>query len=232
MVAVAEHFGHHEALEINGTRILGIFQQSRRETVFFGAGQLPQDPGHKAGHGIHDEKGRQFPARQHIVADAHLGVHIVVDAFVEAFVMAAHENEAPLTAGPLLRQRLAECHSAGAHGQDRRAGQFLPGQADGFGFRLEDHADAAAKRRVVHGTMLVPGKIPGIDAFQLQEARVQATFNHAVAPCRFNLFGEQGDEDEFHRISSPSHSGRRTTMRRAATPMSRILSGTLATRMS
>ena len=127
------------------------------------------------------------------------------DAFVDAFVAAADENDAferSEAARGGLREALALCGEK----DDGLAGGVAGGfgrDAEGFdaledGLRLEDHALAAAEGAVVDRAVAVVRPVAEIVGVDGGEAGTERALEDAVAERALEKAGEEGDEVEAH----------------------------------
>ena len=112
------------------------------------------------------------------------------DALVKTFVVTADQDQIPAADRKILRQLLGKSFAAGAHGYNQGLRQLFFRLTDGCHHRrrLQHHPGAAAKRRIIHGPVLIRGKIPGIDAGYAQKPGIQRPFYNAVPRALFNLF--------------------------------------------
>ena len=181
---------------------------------------VPHDPGHEPGHGLDDHHRREFAARQHVVADAHLlGFQHLDNPFVHALVPAAHDDQVGTDgqgAGPSLSKALAL-----RGGEDHRRGFGVapggpgrPNRLDGPDERLRrhDHPRPAAVGDVVDGAVAVRRKLAEVPHREVDEPALPGAAEgpHAERPGKHPR--KDRDDVDPHR----NHSGRRATSSPAA----------------
>ncbi len=181
MISGGEDVGDAVTAEVGGSGVVGVVEQAagavggRR----YGAGEVggagvgdaeafkaggigvAEYAGEQADHGIDDDGGGEFSAGEDVVADGEFAIaEQVVDAFVDALVASADEDHAigldelggdGLGEGAALRGKEDDGLARGVAGGAGCEGERIEASEDGF--RLEDHAFAAAEGPVVDGAM-------------------------------------------------------------------------------
>ena len=122
VVAAEEDVGDAPAAELDGAGVLGELEEAGGVAVVGGALVVAEDAGEEAGDGIDDDGGGEGAVGEDVVADGKLAVDEVVDdALIDAFVMAAEEDEVG-HAHELLGDALGEGTAGG--GEEEDEGRF------------------------------------------------------------------------------------------------------------
>ena len=146
--------------------------------------------------------GWNLSAVQDIVADGDwLGVEEVEDAFVEAFVAPAEQEQSGFE-GEFAGEVLVELSAL------RREDQEAPGRRggggdgfDGFDDRRghEDHAGTAAEGAIVDLLVLALGPVAEVPAMDGEQVAFDRAFDQALGQERVEQAGEQGQEIDAER---------------------------------
>lgn len=171
VISGGEDFGHLLAVEIEGA---GVERKSKESVgvavVLMGFG-IAENSGEEADDGIGHHEGGKFATGQYVVSDGEaVGGDLGADAFINAFVVSADENEF-VFGGEFLGMPLTE-HFSHWIGEDD-CGVFVGlGLIDGLFDEggHHDHAGAAAVGRAVDGAVIVGGKVSGIDGLEIDKA--------------------------------------------------------------
>ena len=94
VVAAEQDIGDAPAAEFDGAGVLGEFKEAGGVAVVGGALVVAEDAGEEAGDGVDDDGGGEGAVGEDVVADGKLAVDEVVDdALIDAFIVAAEEDE-------------------------------------------------------------------------------------------------------------------------------------------
>jgi len=174
--------------------------------VFAGVG-VAEDAGEEAYGGVEEDGCGQLAAGEDVVADGELVVaEELGDAFVDAFVTAADEDDAG-ECGEAAGGRLGEALALGGEEDDGFVGGvagFFGGDGEGFeavedGLGLEDHALAAAEGTVVDGAVAVVGEGAEVVGVGLCDAGAKGAGDDAVGERAGEEAGKDGEDVEAHK---------------------------------
>ena len=235
MVAGEENLRDAQPIIDRRPRVLSVLEEPVREGLVTSAHLVAKGTGKKPHDRVDDHKGRQLPAREHIVPK---GEHVIgkgVGALVHPLIARADEQE-PL----LLRQPcgnlLVKALAAGREEHDVR--RNLPPRGK-VAYRLEDggwlheHALSPSEGGVVNRPMPVVGPVSKVMGLEREDALgLRAPHDRGVQVGREDA-GEDREGLDDHSTSSPSTSPDGTlTMMGPASGTSTTTSSTTGTRTS
>ena len=120
VVAAEEDVGDAPAAEFDGAGVLGEFEEAGGMAVVGGALGVAEDAGEEAGDGVDDDGGGEGAVGEDVVADGKFAVDEVVDdALIDAFIVAAEEDEVG-DSGEFLGDALGEGVAGGGEEEDER----------------------------------------------------------------------------------------------------------------
>ena len=201
MIAVLQDFRNAVPVIFDRPGILRIFQKTVVEGFLFQRiGRYPlfqqsQDT-------VHQDHGRQFPARQHIVADADLFIDIAFDPMIDPFVMSADDDQ--------FIQRRKTFHVALGErtvpGSCKDRIDVIVGDVIDQGtmddIHLHQHPRSSAIGSVIDVTVLVPGIVADIDDTDLCQILFQNPFDDGGVQKSFVHLRKQCQHGDLH--SRPS----------------------------
>jgi hypothetical protein len=132
---------------------------------------VPDHPRQQTRGRVYDRASRDFPARQHKIAQAYDLIDQAFDPGVDSLVMAAHHDEMPLIRVPngigltkscSRRTGEQDATRGGPRGRQRRSDHIDP----------HDHARPAAKWGIIDRFMPIGGKVANVPHLDLDEAGV------------------------------------------------------------
>ena len=202
MVAGEQDVGDAPASKIRGTGVLRAFEEALRERVLSGGIFVAEDAWNEAGHGIDEYGGGDCAIGQNVIANGDLFVNEMVDdSLIDAFIMAAQQDEVASRGGEAGGYGVAETATGGGEIEDARwGGDFgfdgLDGSEDGFAFH--DHPLAAAVRGIVGGGVFVRGPVAQVVDADIQQAFFAGALEHALAEGAFADGGEESQDVDAH----------------------------------
>lgn len=211
-VEEAGGFGDAELAEPLGAKpgvqrlTLGVGGGGRGEAVLKGGVGVAEGAGDEADDGVHEDEGGQLASREDVVADRDLeGGEFLDDAFVDALVVAAEEEEAG-PGGEIAYEGLVEGDALGGQ-EDARCGAGVLGFGgdDGVpdGLAGHDHARAAAEGAAVGFVVLVVGVVADVGGVPGDEACGAGAGGDGEAErgggAAIEHLGEGGEDVEAHR---------------------------------
>lgn len=225
VVAAEEDVGDAPAAEFDGAGVLGEFEEAGGVAVVGGALVVAEDSGEQAGDGVDDDGGGEGAVGEDVVADGKFAVDEVVDdALIDAFVVAAEEDEVG-DFDELLGGALGEEGAGGGEEEgegfsifDFRFSSGVAGSCGGAfpisdlrtsifaqlfdrgedGFAFEDHALAAAVGGVVGGAVFVGGPVAEVVGADGDEAALLRLADHALGERGGGDVWEEGEDVDQH----------------------------------
>ena len=177
---------------------LGKIQQSAAERVVGHRLLVADDSGHEARDRVEDDERRQFPARQHVVANRQLLGHAPPDPIVESFVSAAQEHDVLVSAQP-PRLRLHEPFALRRrqdHRERRAARRLDRVERAEDRIRLQHHPRAAAVRHIVDHAMPIGREVAEVVHLHVERAARNRPPEDARRERLPNHRRENGDDIE------------------------------------
>src|SRR5512132_4634100 len=209
VVAGAEHGRDLQAPVDGRPGVLRVLEQTGRERLVGGRGGVAHHPGDQPGHGVQDHQGGRLPAGQDEVADGQDLVDAGADAFVDALVAAAAQDQAGL-GGQAPGDPVVEAAAVGGeqHDPGRAIGLQVVECVEGVepGAGGHDHAGAAAEGGVVDAAVAVGGPVAQVVQADLDQAALPRLAEQAGGQGRGEEPGEDGDDVDQHGYSSGSRS--------------------------
>ena len=194
MVAAEEHGRDLPPPVLGRARVLRVLEEAIGERFVFGRSLVAKGARDVPRDGVDDDHGRQFAAREDVVADRYLEVYAMLDeARVHPFVTAADEDEARL-ASECAREGVGEAHALRREVDDEAG--FGCVRARGLERGIEDvdahdHPLAATEGVVIDGAMAVAGGLADIVQVEVEEAG----FARAPEDGDIERAGEGGREE-------------------------------------
>lgn len=199
MISTQQNIRDAKSFEFDGTRVLGEFEKACGEGVFERRGGVAQNFGKESHNGIHDDDGGDDTVGEDVVADGNFLVHEEVDdALIDAFVMAAEEDEMVALGGEALGRGLFERGACGGHKQHSGPLRAEGGESGENGFALHDHALAPAIGGVVGGAVFVRGPVADVVRVDFHEGALLGASDDAFSQSVGRDLGKEGQDVDAH----------------------------------
>ena len=181
VVSAEEHVGDFPAVVFGRARVDWGCEKAVLEAVAQGARLVANHAGDEADQRVGEDGRREFAAAEDVIADADLeGDHVVAQALVDAFVVAADHQQ---VAGErqLVHASLLELLAVGGEEDDLVVGAFGLQGRDGVveGLHGEHHACGRAEGRVVHFFVLVGAPLTQVVHVHLDQPLFDASLDDA-----------------------------------------------------
>ena len=195
-----EHRRHHGAVVHLGPRVVRTVQQTVHERILLYGVRIAQRARQLPHHAIDQDHRRQLAAREHVVADADLVIHVALDQpLVHPFVATGDQDEPAMRRE---RHHLAMIQHLALRRQIDHPGILsaaaslpLPGGLDrSFERRGEHHhAGPAAKRPIVHGPVRIGREVPRVPRHQVPQPLIAGAARDAEGGHRFEHLRKDAD---------------------------------------
>ena len=189
--------------------VVRAVQQAVLEAVLLGRAGVVQGAFLQPRHRIHYHRRGQFAARQHVVADRDLLIHLGLDqALVHALVAPAQQRQPRqrrqfahpgLVQRPPLRAQVDQVRTL------QRLGRAHRRQAAAQRLHQHDHARPAAEAAVIDLAVIALGVVARIPAMQLQQPALAGAAGDAEAGALVDELRKQADDVDAHRVSRRQH---------------------------
>ena len=202
-IAGEEDVGDFPAVEFGGTGIDGRGDQAVLETVREGRRFVGQDAWDEADDAVREEGGGDLAAAYDEIAHGDLpGDEVFADALVDAFVMAAEDDDV-LLEGQFVGDALVQDLAVGGHVDDLVVlpfgAQFLDHPEHRF--HHHDHAGVTAVAVVVHGQARPQAVLAEVVDMDFHQAFLDGPAGNGMAQRAFEQLRNHGEDIDAHGFS-------------------------------
>ena len=205
-IAGQEDIGNLPAVEFRGTGIDGRGDQAILETVGKSRRLVGQDAGDEPDDAVGQEGGRDLAAAHDEIAHGDLpGDEVFADAFVNALVMAAQDDDI-LLEGQLVGYSLVQDLPVRSHIDDFVVVPFRPQFLDHPEHRLHhhDHAGVAAIAIVIHGEARPEAVLAEVVDVDFHQAFFDGPARNGMTERAFEQLRDDGKDIDAHGFSLSS----------------------------
>ena len=197
MVAAEEDTGDFPALVVGGAGVVGMVEEAVSEGILLRGVAVAQDAGDQAHDSIGEDERRQHAAGEDIVANGNFVIDEVVgDALVDAFVVAAKEDEI-FFESEFTGDGIGKFAALGReeNGMGFWRADVCEGEVDRFDFH--HHAGSAAVGSIIHRAVPVARPIAEVHRFEAGEVFFDGAFEDALGKNAAADFGEDRENLNF-----------------------------------
>lgn len=206
-VVTAEEDGRDgAAFEFSRPRVLRVFEEAVGERLVLRGLRIPEGTRHVAGDCIDQDHRGQFASGHDEITKRDLLVHPSInEAFVDAFIAAADEDEAGPT-GEITDEAVADGLALWREVDD--VGRVGREWGDAFNRTGEDidthyHAGPAAERVIVDALVAAGGVVANIVDYQVEEAGLPGAFQDGDIERASERLREEREDIDAHQLPGP-----------------------------